>query len=93
MPLHHTLALEPPAYRRLRRCAPLLLLPGILAGALAPGLIAGDRPFQISLCDLEHAPAGCAARADVDYAARRPMNAKRELIGLVDWRAHLPVGG
>jgi hypothetical protein len=33
----------------------------MLAGALAPGLIAGDRPFQTSLCDgLEHAPAACA---------------------------------
>jgi hypothetical protein len=61
MPLHYTLASEPPASRRLRRSAPLLLLLGILAGAPAPGLIAGDRPFQTSLCDdLEHAPAACA---------------------------------
>ena len=61
MPLHYTLALEPPASRRLRRCAPLLLLLGMLAGALVPGLIAGDRPFQTSLCDdLEQAPAACA---------------------------------
>ena len=59
MPLHYALASESPASRYLRRCAPLLLLLGILAGALAPGLIAGDRPFQISLCDLEHAPAAC----------------------------------
>jgi hypothetical protein len=84
MPLHYTLASDPPASRGLRRCALPLLLLGMLAGVLAPGLIAGDRPFQLSLCDLEHAPAGCAPRADVDYAARQPMNAKRELIGLVD---------
>ena len=65
MPLHYTLASEPPASRRLRRCAPLLLFLGMLAGALVPGLIAGDRPFQTSLCDdLEHAPAACAPRAD-----------------------------
>jgi hypothetical protein len=61
MPLHYTLASEPPAPRLLRRCAPLLLLLGMLAGALAPGLIAGDRPFQTSLCDdLEAARAACA---------------------------------
>jgi hypothetical protein len=31
-------------------------------------------------------------RSDVDYAARRLMNAKRELAQLgVDWRAHLLV--
>ena len=58
MPLHYTLVLEPPASRRVRRCALPLLLLGMLAGVLAPGLIAGDRPFQASLCDdLEHAPA------------------------------------
>jgi hypothetical protein len=61
MPLHCTLASEPPASRRLRRCAPLLLLLAMLAGALAPGLIASDRPFHTSLCDdLEQAPAACA---------------------------------
>jgi hypothetical protein len=60
MPLHYTLASEPPASRRLRRCAPLFLLLGILGGALLPGLIAGDRPFQTSLCDdLDQAPAAC----------------------------------
>jgi hypothetical protein len=33
----------------------------MLAGALAPGLIAGDRPFQTSLCDdLEPASTACA---------------------------------
>ena len=61
MPLHYRLASEPPASRLLRRCAPLFLLLGMLAGALVPGLIAGDRPFQISLCDdLEQAPSACA---------------------------------
>ena len=74
MPLHYTLASEPPASRRLRRCAPLLLLLGMLAGALAPGLIAGDRPFQTSLCDdLEQRARGlCAARAhSIGCLARR----------------------
>jgi hypothetical protein len=59
MPLHHTLACDPS--RRFRRCAPLLLVVGFTAVALAPGLIAGDRPFQTSLCgDLEQAAEACA---------------------------------
>jgi hypothetical protein len=58
MPLHYTLASDPPAFRRVRRCAPLLLLLGMLTGVLVAGCISGDRPFQTSLCDdLEHAPA------------------------------------
>ena len=62
MPLHHTLASEPPASRRLRRWAPLLVLLGMLTATLLPGLIAADRPFQISLCDdLEQVPDACAA--------------------------------
>jgi hypothetical protein len=61
MSLHHTLACDSPASRRLRRCAPLLLVVGLTACALAPGLIAGDGPFQTSLCgDLEQAPEACA---------------------------------
>jgi hypothetical protein len=33
----------------------------MLVGLLAPGLIAGDRPFQTSLCDdLKQAPGVCA---------------------------------
>jgi hypothetical protein len=69
MPLHYTLASEPPVSRRLRRCAPLFLLLGILGGALAPGLIAGDRPFQTGLCDyLEHAPAACLPIAEANGA-------------------------
>ena len=72
MPLHYTLISEPPASRLLRRCAPLLLLLGILAGALVPGLIVGDRPFQTSLCDdLEQAPATCAALERTLSAALR----------------------
>ena len=72
MPLHYTLASEPSAARRLRRCAPLLLLLGMLAGALAPGLIVGDRPFQTSICDdLEQAPATCAALERTLSAALR----------------------
>ena len=62
MPLHPAIACEPPPSRRLRRWAPLLVLLGMLAATLAPGLIAADRPFQISLCDdLERAPDACAA--------------------------------
>jgi hypothetical protein len=61
MSLHHTLACDSPGSRRLRRCAPLLLVVGLTAFALAPGLIAGDRPFQTSLCgDREQAPEACA---------------------------------
>jgi hypothetical protein len=56
----HALACEPPASRRLRWWAPLLLVVGLIAFALAPGLIAGDRPFETSLCgDLEQASAAC----------------------------------
>ena len=62
MPLHHTLACESPGSRRLRRCAPLLLVAGLTAFALAPGLIVGDRPFQASLCvELEQAPEACVS--------------------------------
>ncbi len=60
MSLHHTLACDSVGSRRLRRCAPLLLIAGLTALALAPGLIAGDRPFQTSLCgDIEQAPEAC----------------------------------
>jgi hypothetical protein len=62
MPLHYTLASEPPACRRFRRWAPLLLLLWLIAVALSPGLIAGDRPFQTSLCDyFEQVPEACAS--------------------------------
>jgi hypothetical protein len=61
MSLHYTLVFDSPASRRLRRYAPLLLVGGLMALALAPGIIAGDRPFQAGLCgDLEQAPEACA---------------------------------
>jgi hypothetical protein len=61
MPLHHTLACEPPASRRLRRWVPLLLFLGLIAVALVPGLIANDRPFQANLCDdFEQTGSPCA---------------------------------
>lgn len=64
MPLHHTLVCDSPGSRRLRRSAPLLLVGGIMALALALGIIAGDRPFQAGLCgDLEQAPEACAQLA------------------------------
>jgi hypothetical protein len=60
MPLHYTLASEPPGSRRVRRWAPLLVLLGLIAVVLAPGFVAGDRPFQTSLCDdLEQASEVC----------------------------------
>ena len=61
MPLHHTIACESPASRRLRWCAPLLLAAGLTALALAPGVIFGDRPYQISLCgEHEEGKTACA---------------------------------
>jgi hypothetical protein len=63
MPLHHTIACDSPASRRWRRCAPLLLVVGLAALALAPGVIFGDGPYQISLCgDLEEGRDACAQR-------------------------------
>jgi hypothetical protein len=53
MLLKPSIARESPISRRLRRWAPLLLVVGLTAVALAPGLIAGDRPFQRNLC-LDH---------------------------------------
>lgn len=50
MSLHHTIACEPPTSRRWRWYAPLLLVAGLTALALAPGLISGDGPHQISVC-------------------------------------------
>ena len=62
MPLHPAIVREPPPSRRLRRWAPLLVLLGMLAATLVPGLIAADRPFEASLCnDLERSPDACAA--------------------------------
>lgn len=70
MPLHPAIACEPPASRRLRQWAPLLLLVGLIAVALMPGLIASDRPFQVSLCDdLAPAPEACAIRERTISAA------------------------
>ena len=60
MSLHYSLAYDPPGSRRLRRWTPLLLIVGLAALALAPGRIAGDRPFQASVCgDLEQASEAC----------------------------------
>ena len=50
MSLNPAIACEPPAARRWRRWAPVLLALGLTALALTPGVISGDRPFQISLC-------------------------------------------
>jgi hypothetical protein len=50
MSVSHAIAWDPPAARRWRRWAPVLLVLGLTALALTPGVIFGDRPFQISLC-------------------------------------------
>jgi hypothetical protein len=64
MTLHHALACDSPASRRLRRYAPLLLVGGLMALALAPGIIAGDGPFQAGLCgDLQQPTEACAQLA------------------------------
>jgi hypothetical protein len=73
MPVHPAIACEPPASRRLRRWAPLLLFLGLIAVALLPGRIARDRPFQVSLCDdLAPAPEACAIREQALSAAMDP---------------------
>jgi hypothetical protein len=60
MTLHHALACDSPASRRLRRYAPLLLVGGLMALALAPGIIAGDGPFEAGLCgDLQQPTEAC----------------------------------
>ena len=64
MSLHHTIACDPPASRRWRRYAPLLLVAGLTALALAPGLISGDGPHQISVCGPQEAePDACAEQS------------------------------
>ena len=71
MSLHHTIACDPPASRRWRRCAPLLLVVGLTALALAPGVIFGDGPYQISLCgDHEDGLDACAQRWRAALAER-----------------------
>jgi hypothetical protein len=60
MSLHPSIARESPATRRLWRCAPLLVVAALSAATLAPGLIAGDRPFQRSLCGNQEALDACA---------------------------------
>ena len=50
MSLHHTIVCESPASRRWRWSAPLLLALALTALALAPGVISGDGPHQISVC-------------------------------------------
>ena len=73
MSLHHTLAYDPPAARRLRRCAPLLLVVSLTALALAPGLITGDGPFQASLCGAsEQGPEACTQLARAAMPQHEP---------------------
>ena len=60
MSLHHSIARESATTRRLWRCAPLLVVAALSAATLAPGLIAGDRPFQRSLCGNHEALDACA---------------------------------
>jgi hypothetical protein len=58
-------ALSSRSARRLRQCAvPLLVILGLMLLALTPGMLAGDRPFEIALCG-EHqgTEGGCAPLA------------------------------
>jgi hypothetical protein len=50
MSLSHCIAVDPPGSRRWRRCVPLLVVLGLTALALSPGMISGDRSFEINLC-------------------------------------------
>jgi hypothetical protein len=70
MSLHHTIVCDPPTSRWWRRYAPLLLVAGLTALALAPGLISGDGPHQISVCGLEEGgPDACAERSSAALVA------------------------
>jgi hypothetical protein len=55
----HAIVSDSPTLRHLRRCAPLLVVMGLMALALTPGIISGDRSFQISLCG-QHQESGDA---------------------------------
>ena len=71
MSLHHTIASDPPTSRRWRRYAPLLLVVGLTALALAPGLISGDGPHQISVCGpQERESDACAERSSAAVVER-----------------------
>jgi hypothetical protein len=71
MLLNHAIACDSRTARHLRRCAPLLVAMGLAALALTPGMISGDRPFQISLCgDQQEGADVCAALALTASAER-----------------------
>lgn len=64
MSLSFSIASDSRTSRRLRRCAPLLVVLALMALALVPGMISGDRPFQISLCgDGQESLATCVTAA------------------------------
>jgi len=44
---------------------------GLTAMALAPGLIAGDRPFQISLCGDPQEPSDACTHSGLAASAQR----------------------
>ena len=74
MSLHHTIALDLPALRRWRRYAPLLLVACLTALALAPGVISGNGPHQISLCGAQEGGlAACAQHWRASLAERDLM--------------------
>jgi hypothetical protein len=71
MSLHHTIACDSPASRRWRQCAPVLLVVGLIALALVPGAISGDRPYQTSLCgDHQEGLDGCVQQWRATLAKR-----------------------
>jgi peptidoglycan/LPS O-acetylase OafA/YrhL len=59
MSSRHSLASNSPMLRRLRRFAPLLVIVALTALALTPGMVSGDRSFEISLC-ADHRDSGDA---------------------------------
>jgi hypothetical protein len=73
MLLHHTIACDPPTLRRWRRYAPLLLVAGLTALALAPGLISGDGPHQISVCGAQEGALGACPEGSSAALAERSL--------------------
>ena len=73
MSLHHTIVCEPPTSRRWRWYAPLLLVAGLTALALAPGLISGDGPHQISICGPEEIALGACPEGSLAALAERDL--------------------
>lgn len=70
MSLSFSIASDTSTSRRLRRCAPVLVVMGLMALALTPGMISGDRPFQISLCGDGQEPSAACVMAAASVAQK-----------------------